>query len=243
MWVAAILFLAAIVQGLVGFALAIVAVPLLVWHGLSLSEAIAIGSASTLIQAVTGMIKLRRSIPWESVRPSIVLRLIALPIGIAVLVRLDGLERDQVKAVLGGLIVLLVVSQLVVRVEPRERLSKAWDTLAFSASGFFAGMVGMGGPPLVLWLAALKWPTDRMRAFLFANFALLAPVNLLLIAQAFGQPAVHAMGLGVLMAPVVIVGGLIGVKLGSHLPREVFRKILFAILIAMGLGAMVSAWV
>ncbi len=242
MLVATILFVAAVVQGLVGFALAVVAIPFLVWHGLALSEAIAISAAATLIQAVTGMIKLRRAIPWDVVRPAVTVRLLVLPLGIMILVQLNQLSTATVKAFVGACIIVLVLLQVILKVKPRERLPAVWNYLAFASSGLFAGMVGMGGPPLVLWISAHRWEGDKIRAFLFANFTILAPLNLFLIWRSFGQPALSAMGMGLLVAPVVVVGGLIGVKLGTHIPRELFRKILFGILIAIGVGSIVAAW-
>ena len=101
LFIGIILFVAAVVQGLIGFAMAIVAIPLLVWIGLPLSEAIAISMASTMVQALTGMFKLRHAIPWRIVRSSLAVRSLSLPIGILIMVQLDGIETSEVKAVLG----------------------------------------------------------------------------------------------------------------------------------------------
>ena len=77
---------------------------------------------------------------------------------------------------------------------------------------------------------------------MWANFAILAPVNMILIWVAFGAPILPAIGTGLLSAPVVILGSLIGVKVGSHIPVDLFRKILFALLIVLGIASIVSAF-
>jgi uncharacterized membrane protein YfcA len=236
-----ILFVAAVVQGVVGFAMAIVAIPLLVWTGLPLSEAIAISATSTFVQALTGMVKLRHAIPWSIVKPAVIVRLLALPIGILMLIHLDGIETSKIKAFLGAFIILLVLFQVCLKIEPREALPTKWNYLAFACSGLFAGMVGIGGPPLVLWLSAHRWSGEKIKAFLFANFAVIAPVSILLIWISLGDSILAAAGTGLMFAPIVIVGTLVGVRLGTHIPRELFRKILFCILIVLGLFSITIA--
>ena len=220
--------------------MAVIAIPLLVWGGMPLTEAIAISSASTLVQALTGMIKLRRAIPWADVKPAIVVRLLALPVGILVLFWLDGIEVAKIKAFLGICIILVVLTQWFLKVQPKERLPAAWNHFAFFCSGLAAGMVGMGGPPLVVWLSAHRWNSDKIRAFLFANFAILSPINVLLIWVTFGARITQALGTGLLCAPVVILGSLAGVRLGSLIPRDRFRMLLFAVLLVLGIASVLS---
>jgi uncharacterized membrane protein YfcA len=148
----------------------------------------------------------------------------------------------MISAFLGACIILLVLLQIVLKTPPRDQLSAKWNYLAFAGSGLFAGMVGMGGPPLVLWLSAHRWSGQQMRAFLFANFAGLAPVILLLIWISFGNAILPAIGMGFLFAPVVVLGSLAGVRLGNYIPRELFRRILFGILIGLGLISISTAF-
>ncbi|MCH1506627.1 MAG: sulfite exporter TauE/SafE family protein [Verrucomicrobiales bacterium] len=241
LFIGMILFVAAVVQGLIGFAMAIVAIPLLVWTGLPLSEAIAVSMASTMVQALTGMFKLRHAIPWEIVRLSLVVRSLSLPIGILIMVQLDGIETSEVKAVLGSCIILIVLVKISLKIEPKEKLAAKWNYFAFACSGLFAGMVGMGGPPLVLWVAAHQWNGDKIKAFLFANFAILSPVGLLMIWMALGPNILRAAGKGFLFAPLVILGSLLGVWLGTFVPRERLRMILYIMLIVMGIASIVMA--
>ena len=144
-----ILFVAAVVQGLIGFAMAIVAIPSLVWIGFPLSEAIAVSMASIMVQDLTGMFKLRHAILWSIVRSSLVVRSLSLLIGILIMVQLDGIETSEIKAVLGICIILIVLVQISFKSEPKEKLVAKWNYFAFAYSGLFTVRVGMGGPPLV----------------------------------------------------------------------------------------------
>ena len=241
--VAAVLCFAAFVQGVIGFAMAVVAIPLLVWLGIPLSEAIAISCTSTFIQALTGSYKFRSAIPWTWVRTAILIRLLALPVGILVLRQMETTEPATMKALVGLCIVLIVLLQILLKVEPRESLAPPWDWLAFTSSGLFAGMVGMGGPPLVVWLSALNWTQDKMRAFLYVNFAILSPLNILFIWLSFGDRILSACATGLLFTPVVVLGSLAGMQLGSSISAALFRKALTGALVLLGLASMLSAFV
>ena len=127
--------------------MAIVAIPSLVWIGFPLSEAIALSMASIMVQALTGMFKLRHAILWSIVRSSLVVRSLSLLIGILIMVQLDGIETPEIKAVLGICIILIVLVQISLESEPKEKLAAKWNY--FTCSGLFTGTVGMGGPPLV----------------------------------------------------------------------------------------------
>ena len=237
----AILFVAALVQGILGFAMAVVAIPLLVWIGMPMSEAVALSGTSTMIQAFTGMIKLRQAIPWSDVVPATVIRLAILPIGILGLVWLNEIPVANLKATLGVCIIILVALKLSLRIPPRDSLPKPWNYTAFAASGLLAGAIGMGGPPLVLWISALRWDNDKVRAFLFANFALLSPVSMVLMIVAFGWEILPSIGLGLLGAPIVVLGSLMGVRIGTSIPQSWFRRTLLAALIALGLASILAA--
>ena len=58
-----ILFFGSIVQGAIGFALGMIAMPLLIEAGFSLSQAIALATVSIGIQALFGDWKLRETYP------------------------------------------------------------------------------------------------------------------------------------------------------------------------------------
>ncbi len=100
---------------------------------------------------------------------------------------------------------------------------------------------GMGGPPLVLWVAAHQWNGEKIKAFLFANFAILSPVSLLMIRMALGPNILRAAGKGFLFAPLVILGSLLGVLLGIFVPRERLRMTLYIMLLVMDIASIVMA--
>ena len=49
--------------------------------------------------------------------------------------------------------------------------------LAGACGGLLGGLAGVPGPPLVMWVMAHDWSADVTRAFLFASFMCLVPVE------------------------------------------------------------------
>ena len=53
---------------------------------------------------------------------------------------------------------------------------------AFLSSGFLAGWLGMGGPPVIFWLLSGRQDAKKTRAFLFSIYVLTIPFQLALMA-------------------------------------------------------------
>lgn len=225
-----ILFLGSVLQGAVGFAYSLFAVPLLVWVGVSLSETVAIMAVSIFVQVLVATYQLRADIRWGDVVPGALIRYVTLPLGIALLIALDTLDTDQVKQILGLILLAVLLVQILWRVEPQEQLRRHWMILAFSCSGILTGMVAMGGPPVVLWAMAHRWPSKQTRAFLVSLFLLLAPAQLLLLYLGVGPQIVAAMLEGLVFAPLVALGSWLGVRLGNLIAKAKLRQIAFGIL-------------
>ena len=80
---AAIFFLSSTLQSIIGFAFNLLAIPLLLWNGFSLAQAVALTSIPILIQVSVATWKLREDVPWEEVLPAAGIRYFFLPVGIS----------------------------------------------------------------------------------------------------------------------------------------------------------------
>lgn len=233
--VAVALLVASMVQGMVGFASGMVLIPLLLIVGTTLSEAVAISAVAAFAQNLLGLYALRREVPFrESVRP-ILVRFLALPVGIWALTLSGDLDRDQVRQIVGAVVLGTLVLVLRTPDRKRQRYPAVWDWLAFSSSGFLVGFCGIGGPPIVMWAMAQGWPPARTRGFLFLVFFSSMFPQLALLGLAYGRAIGPAMLLGVVGAPVVLAGTYLGLRIGRHFSPRVLRRVSFAILAAMAL--------
>ena len=165
-----ILFICSTIQGAVGFAFNIFAIPLLIWSGLSLPQAITVTSIPIFMQSLTSTYKLREYIKWKEVAMGSLLRYIGLPLGIYILTLLNSFDKNNIKQVVGIVILLIVAIQTLFKVEPKEKVGIFWTILSFLSSGIFLGMISMGGPPVILWVMAHRWSALEIRAFLSALF-------------------------------------------------------------------------
>ncbi len=237
---ASILLLSSFVQSVIGFAFNLLAVPLLIWSGLSLAQAVALTSVPILVQVSVATWKLRREVVWRDVLPASAIRYLTLPIGISLLYLINRLDPVTVKQIVGAMLLLILASQRWIHVTPREKLSWYWNLLAMGLSGIMLGMIAMGGPPVVLWLMAHDWSALRTRAFMSALFLLAAPVQLVLLYWKLGPEVAEYFLYGLLMTPLVIAGSLAGIHLGNRLDRERLRRLILFFLFLTGVVSLMS---
>lgn len=236
------LFSAAILQSAVGFGYALFATPILVWSGIPLQEVIVIIAMGTFIQSAAGVRSLREHIPWKHALTATALRVVWLIIGLLILKKLILLDVRYILFTVGSVVVLLVLLQLIFKPKPVEKIHWAYTFLAFSSSGIFAGTLGMGGPPLVLWVMAHDWPQEKTRAFYFATFLTFIPILILLmrILPGFG-PLTKPIVTGLAFSPVIYAGSLLGLLIGKRMSKKRLYLLTCIFLMAMGVSAMLSS--
>jgi uncharacterized protein len=238
--IALILLVSSMVQGMVGFASGMVAVPLMLKVGTSLEEAVAISAVAAVAQNLLGLYSLRREVPFrESVRP-IAIRFLALPLGTLALTFAGELDRDQVRQVVG--LVVLGTLLLLIRSPDRgrQRFPAVWDWAAFLSSGFLVGFCGIGGPPIVMWAMAQGWPPGRTRGFLFLVFFSSMFPQLTLLGIAYREEIAPAVLAGLIGAPIVLAGTYLGLRVGRQFSQRRLRVVSFAILLVMSVYEVVS---
>jgi hypothetical protein len=235
-----ILFAASMLQAVVGFAAGLFGIPLLLLVGLSLPQAIAMSLMATLFQSTWGAYRLRYQIDFPSTILPCALRIAGLPIGLFILWMTESLDHGQIKQLIGGVLLVVVLVQWLWRVEPREKLHAGWTWMAFSLSGILVGFVGIGGPPMVLWVMAHQWTSARSRGFMFVMFAVGASVQLILMAAMYGGEVISAMGLGLLAVAFTLAGASVGMRLGNRVSKPLLRQISFILLVLIAATTIVA---
>jgi uncharacterized membrane protein YfcA len=161
--------------------------------------------------------------------------------GFALLWLLSGASTDVVKQSVGAMVLLALGLQIGLRVKPRERLASAWAWLAGAAGGTTAGAVGMGGPPLVLWVVAHDWPGKKARLFLWASFWVCMPIQLVVLVALFEPvPQLKLMGVGLATLPAALLGLAGGLWLGHRIPRRQLRWAMITLLLVLGVSSLVG---
>ncbi len=146
---------------------------------------------------------------------------------------------DQVRVGIGVVLLALVVLQLVLR---RRRAARAeepapWSWQARTATGVGAGFATMvansAGPVMTLYLTGQG---VAMRSFLGTSawFFLLVNLTKLPFSYGLGLFSMAMVWQALLLAPVVVVGGVVGARLVRRLRQETFDVV---VLSASGLSA------
>lgn len=151
-------------------------------------------------------------------------------------------EAKQIKQCIGAFLLTALITLLVIRPKPRAQIHLSWTALAGLLSGTFVGLVGMGGPPISLWVIAHDWPPLKKRCFLWLSFLLLLPIHAGLLVWQFGQPLFAAIVTATVLAPATIVGAWSGAWLGGKLNAKGLRIAMMSLLFFIAVRSIAAPW-
>ena len=234
-------FAAALLQAVSGFGFAVLAVPLyllLVDPAQAVQLAIIVSTALSFA-VVSG---LRRT-----VAPALLLRLSAgslagLPIG---LFSFRHADRLLVRLGAGATILAFAVMMAGFRFRggrpwaPLAR-TQTGDLAAGAVAGVATALVGMAGPPVLIYLLLAGTAAQTVRATLLAFFALSYGVTVASHAATIGIPGPTWMAAGIL-APFALLGGFTGRPIGDRLGSDGFAILAIALLAVAGLYTVAAA--
>lgn len=232
----------AVIQSAIGFGYALFATPLLMWIGMPLPSIIALVAMCSMVQAAVGAGELRSYVPWRISIVTVAVRMTGIAAGSLLLKKFTGIAPENVRALIGLILCLLVAAQVMVKPRPAHSRHPGWTAAAFISSGLLAGFCGMGGPPLVLWAMARNWESRVVRGYLFAVFALSVPFQLVVLFLTFGPSILHSAALLVFFLPLVYAGTKLGVYAGNGIEKDRLKRIAYLLLFAIGLGVLISGF-
>jgi hypothetical protein len=241
-WAVFILAAAALIQATVGFAAALFGLPLLLWAGNDLMESQVLIVTAMLPQNILAVWKLRKSIDLREVALPATIRIAALPFGIAGLAVVLTWSTTSINQFVGVLILVALAIQALVGIEWKGARKPIWLLTVFGGSGFLQGISGMSGPPMVLWVHAQRFSTDRARAFLFSMYITNFIPQIGLLWWKFGEDVFQAMAVGLLSLPLVLISTTLGLKLGSLLGDRWLRTATYLGLMLIALTSLLEPW-
>jgi uncharacterized membrane protein YfcA len=228
-WIALAFYLGSLIQSLTGFGFSLLVVPLVTRFGFDLPTAVAVSMGGSIVQRIALVWHCRSSIVWRPMKHMLPFCLMGILLGTWGLYEVNQLDPTTIRQLLGMLILATLVLYLSVDLRPRESLPPIWDFTAAFTSGILTGLSNTGGPPILLWVLAHKWPKDRMRSAVSAFTLLLVPIQLLLLAIVFSPVLLLYCAAALLLAPFAILG----TRTGSFLSRRISLKKLRASMMAL----------
>ena len=225
---AVLLSLCAFMRAAVGFGEALLALPLLSMI-MSISTASPVVTLAGVTMSLSLLVVNRESVDFPSARRLIVASLLGIPFGV---VLLHMAPERVVKGVLGlGLVGYGVYNLLTPGVPAVHHEKYAWPF------GFLAGVLGgaynTSGPPVVIYGTLRRWSPDHFRATLQCYFLCIYVATLVSHGVArLLTPVVFELFLWAL--PGIGLGLYVGGKVHRRIPRPVFRRVIFGLLVVIG---------
>jgi uncharacterized protein len=227
-------FGAALLQAAGGFGFAVVATP---FYLMILAPATAIHLVIMIAAALSLVVlpRLRRSIA-----SGLLLRLVlgsaaGLPLGLLAFGHSDpAMVRALAGATVLGFAMLLALLRARARPTRLFRMSRNRDLAAGAVSGAATALVGMAGPPVLIYLLLAGAASQVIRATLLAFFAVVYAATLAAHAATIGVPGQTWVAAGI-MLPFAFLGGLVGRPLGDRLGAGAFALLAIGLLAAAGL--------
>jgi len=235
-------FAAALLQAVSGFGFAVLAVPLYLLL-VDPAQAVQLAIILSTVLSFAVVPGLRRTIA-----PALLLRLSAgslagLPIGLFSFRYADPL---LVRLGVGATILAFAVMMAGLR-----RRGQPWapfgrtqtrDLAAGAVAGTATALVGMAGPPVLIYLLLSGTAAQTVRATLLAFFTLSYGATVASHAATVGIPGPTWVAAGVL-APFALLGGLVGRPIGDRLGSDGFALLAIALLTVAGLYTVAAAGV
>ncbi|MGD9866608.1 MAG: sulfite exporter TauE/SafE family protein [Hyphomicrobiales bacterium] len=222
--------LAGVAMGLVGFGTGLAALGLwlhVIEPRLAMPLVVICSLATTVFtfKAYSHAISMRRLLPF------VIGGVAGLPVGVAMLVKLDP---SVVKAFIGGFLVVYVLFRLLVL--PRLVYSgggRPADAAIGLAGGVLSGFAAIPGPVTIAWCGLRGWSKDEQRG-------VYQPLNQGLILAAFLLYAWNGMAtkelwiISLYCLPASFIGMWAGMKLYKRVDDVLFQKIVLWFLLASG---------
>lgn len=225
------------VQGAIGFAFGLIAIPLLLTTGFTLAQAVALTTIAIGIQGLTGTLQMRQHIPWPEVRLALLFRYMAQPLGVLILVSVEMLDTDHVRRIVGIMLLVSIAIRLLAQTRSIQHIPMPVSIGMFALSGFLQGMISMGGPPVVLWMTAKDFTSQQARAFTQTLSLFGAPVQIVLLILLAHSITPTILLLSFLLAPVMILGLSVGIQIGNRFSKPVLNVLALGVLVVIAVNA------
>jgi uncharacterized membrane protein YfcA len=226
---AAILFICAFIRSAVGFGDALLAIPFL-GMVMSLSTASPVVALAGFTMSLSIVVANQETVDFPSAWRLIVASLVGIPFGVLLL---HYAPESVVKSVLGLVLVGYGVYNLITPRVPHLQHEKYALPFGFIA-GVLGGAYNTSGPPVVIYGTLRRWSPEYFRAtlqcyFFFTYMATMVGHGL----ARLWTPLVITLFLWAL--PGIGLGIYLGGKAHRLIPRPVFSRVIFCLLVVLGM--------
>lgn len=221
-------FIASIIQGIVGFGFALISVPLLSLI-LPLDIIVPIVVAGSLVTNCIIVYFTREHIRLKQIKTMIIFGLLGIPLGVY---GLNKINPDVLKMIIGILIISTSIF-MIKGIKVKFKNVKISYGIAGFISGFLKGCVSISGPPIVLFLSNEGYEKNEFKAnlALYSTIINILTILMYIISGILKRNMVSTIGLNSL---AIIVGSFIGLHISKKIDDKYFRTTVLILLILVG---------
>ena len=228
--------LAGLIQGLSGFAFALVATSLLAWivEPQVLAPTVVITS---LLGQITSLSSVGTRLRAEHATPFLIGGVLGVPVGVLLLPLLDA---TAFRASIG--IVLIVYCSVMLGIKELpvfRRGGKRADGGVGLLAGILGGATGIPGPPVILWCALRGWDKETQRA---TSQSFFIGIQVLIVGFYLATGLVNARSLQLVLVAAlpIIISAWLGSRIFRRFTNHDFQRLIFGLLLISGI-ALVSS--
>jgi uncharacterized membrane protein YfcA len=228
--------LAGLVQGISGFAFAMVAMSVWVW-GVEPRLAAVMAVSGGLVGQLIAVFTVKRGLRLAALLPFLAGGLLGVPLGTWVLPDLDP---AAFKLTLGLFLVVCCPAMLLAHRLPRLQAGGRWaDAAVGLCGGVMGGIGGFSGVLPSLWVTLRGWDKDLQRGVI-QNFSLVALAATLASYVATGLATSAMWPKLAVVVPALLLPSLLGARIYHGLSPVAFRRVVLVLLSCAG-AAMIAA--
>ena len=238
--IATAILLSSIVQGAVGFAVALIAIPLFLQAGLDLAQSIFVVLICGIVQNALGLRQTWHDTPIRKLTPWAIFRAALVPIGFLLMRFIENCSKSELRQMFGIILLGVIICQLALRIRPSKSVASYWTGLAMGTSGIAQGMIGTPGPPIAFWVMAHDWESKTSRGVMFFLFVTGSIPHLIIFLFVYELHVILSSSLiGVCGIPLSFVGAHIGLWIGNRFDRKRIRQAILATLLVLSFSLIV----
>ena len=234
--VAGVLMICALVSSIAGFAFAALAGSALAYLGIDRVHAVQMMVVCSIATQLYAVWKIRASIRWGSLWPMILAGSITVPLGVWLLVHVDG---PVYAAGLGAFVACYALYILLRRGASIVR-GNAWhDAVAGALGGVAGGLAGFPGSFVTIWCSMRGWDKLQQRA-VYQPY-ILAMQIVAIVCLRWQAPTDGDIAQALVFVPFALLGAIAGLAVFQCLTNRHFQVALSLLLVISGMGLLSRA--
>ncbi|MFL7839504.1 MAG: sulfite exporter TauE/SafE family protein [Candidatus Promineifilaceae bacterium] len=231
---AAIVVIACFVQAVAGFGLPMIAMPVLVAL-LGIQTAVPLTAIIILELQLLMIVRYRMALNVHMVTRISAAAVLGIPVGILFLSRIS----EIIVVTLLGLLLIFYALYALFKFPVPALYNPQWAYLFGFLGGIGGGAYNMAAPALIIYGDTQRWPPDLFKANLQGCFLIIGVVAILTHALN-GHVSGDVLQMSLIALPLVLIGAGGGFFLDRYINAAVFRKIVLALMLVLGISLIVS---